>query len=142
MNLNRDLARIIIHLTEEELKEIESLLPLDEMTVAKEPSKGLVMFTALDSFDTEFYLGEVLVTEASVRYKDQEGYAMIMGDEPERALIMACVDALTRTKDEDELKKRVTEFLENKLSRLEEEIEREKRLVWATKVNFESMAKR
>ena len=52
------------------------------------------MMAADNFFGTDFYLGEILVVEAEVEYKGLKGYAMVMGDESERALLAASVDTI------------------------------------------------
>ncbi len=54
------------------------------------------MVSATDPFDVDFHLGEALVTEALVEYEGVQGYGMVMGDQPERALAAASVDAIAR----------------------------------------------
>jgi len=39
--------------------------------ILKEPETGLVMQTVSDSFNTEFHLGEILVTAAEVMLEDR-----------------------------------------------------------------------
>ena len=55
---------------------------------------GLVMASGLDSSQgVAFHLGEVLVSEARVRLGDAQGYGLCLGDDLERALHMAVLDA-------------------------------------------------
>ncbi len=59
-----------------------------------EPQKTLVMTKARDSaaFDP-FYLGEILSTECTVKVDDNTGFGLILGDQPERAYMIAVIDA-------------------------------------------------
>lgn len=59
-----------------------------------EPRKTLVMAKARDSatFDP-FYLGEVLATECTVEVDDNIGFGLVIGDQPERAYMIAVIDA-------------------------------------------------
>jgi len=102
------------------------------------------MMAAKDSFDTDFYLGEILVTEAEVKYKGLKGYAMVMGDEPERALLAASVDAILQADTRDameDLKQKVMDFITMQARKTAEADEMERRLIAKTKVNFETMVK-
>ena len=49
------------------------------------PETGLLMMELKDTFDTGFYLGEVLITEAMAGINGLQGYAMAIGDCPVKA---------------------------------------------------------
>lgn len=72
---------------------LEELAP-DGVEVTREPAPALVMMDARDCFGTPFHLGEVLVTTAGVRGNDRVGHGSILGDEPAKALLLACLDLL------------------------------------------------
>jgi phosphonate C-P lyase system protein PhnG len=55
------------------------------------------MVTVRDPFDTPFHLGEVLVCEAEVAFGGHTGRGAVCGDEPERALLLAAVEAVERS---------------------------------------------
>jgi alpha-D-ribose 1-methylphosphonate 5-triphosphate synthase subunit PhnG len=58
---------------------------------------GLLMQPMRESVEhSDFYLGEVLVCEAHVRFNGHEGYAVCLGRDVEQALAIALIDA-TRT---------------------------------------------
>ena len=67
---------------------------MEEIQIKKNPIAGLIQMKVCDTFDTDFYLGEVLVTEAEVMYRSQQGYAMILGEDSQKALLLASIDAL------------------------------------------------
>lgn len=131
---------VITKMDEKSIEKLIVLLPQEEINILKKSETGLLMMAAKDSFDTDFYLGEILVTEAEVEYKGLEGYAMVMGDEPERALLAASVDAILQADNED-LKQKVIDFITIQARKIAESDEMEKRLIAKTKVNFETMVK-
>jgi phosphonate C-P lyase system protein PhnG len=73
-----DVQSVITKMDDSSLKELMQLLSSEEINITKSPETGLLMMTAKDSFNTDFYLGEILVTEAAVGYKGLKGYAMVM----------------------------------------------------------------
>jgi phosphonate C-P lyase system protein PhnG len=61
--------------------------------VKSRPQSGLTMITVLDPFGTPFYLGEILMTTAEVTCGARLGHGAVCGDEPEKALLLAAVEA-------------------------------------------------
>jgi alpha-D-ribose 1-methylphosphonate 5-triphosphate synthase subunit PhnG len=62
--------------------------------VLRPPETGLVMMRVRDSVEeSDFYLGEVLVTEAVVEINGARGFGLILEDEPEKALCFAVIIA-------------------------------------------------
>ncbi len=131
---------VITKMDEKSIEKLIALIPQEKINIIKKPETGLLMMAAKDSFDTDFYLGEILVTEAEVEYKRLKGYAMVMGNEPERALLAASVDAILQADNED-LKQKVIDFITIQARKIAESDEMEKRLIAKTKVNFETMVK-
>jgi alpha-D-ribose 1-methylphosphonate 5-triphosphate synthase subunit PhnG len=135
---------VITKMDEKSIEKLIVLLPQEEINTLKKPETGLLMMAAKDSFSTDFYLGEMLVTEAEVEYKGLKGYAMVMGDEPERALLAASVDAILQADTRDameDLKQKVMDFITAQAKKTAEADEMEKRLIAKTRVNFETMVK-
>ena len=65
-----------------------------EVTVIKAPEKSLTMIKMRDPVkETLFFLGEVIVCEAIVCLDGIKGMAVIMGDDFEKVLDMAIIDA-------------------------------------------------
>lgn len=139
-----DFQLVITKMDNSSVKELIQLLSPEEINVTKSPELGLLMMISNDSFGTDFCLGEILVTEAVVEYKGLKGYAMVMGDEPERAVLAASVNAVLQA-DIDamkDLRRKVIDFITVKAKKITKEEEIEKRLIAQTRVNFEIMAKR
>lgn len=111
-------------------------LASERLTVIKAPEAGLLMMSVRDPFDTDFHLGEILVTEAYVERDGMRGYGMVMGDDPERALAAASIDLLSRSCG---VGQKIERFLASQSKKIAEKEKAEKALVARTRVRFESM---
>lgn len=114
----------------------EEVLRTAKVDVLKKPETSLVMLRALDSITGDpFNMGEVLVTECEVRLGNHVGYSLIMGEEPERALAAAIIDAAL------ESGRASAPSIEGKLWQEEQRLRTERRqenaLIGRTRVNFE-----
>lgn len=64
------------------------------ITVVKEPEKALAMIKMRDPVkESQFYIGEVIICEAIVDLDGSKGMAVTMGDNFEKTLNMAVIDA-------------------------------------------------
>ena len=117
------------------LKKLSTL----EIKIIKGPEAGLLMVSVTDPFDTDFHLGEALVTEAIVEYGGVSGYGMVMGDEPDRAVASAAVDAIARAAPAG--MPEIDRILASERKKIEKAREREEALVESTRVRFESMVR-
>jgi alpha-D-ribose 1-methylphosphonate 5-triphosphate synthase subunit PhnG len=107
--------------------------------VVREPETGLIMMNVSDCFQTDFHLGEVLVTTAEVSLNGYRGWGMVMGDDGDRALLLACLDAVFQDPDNGlraELDDELLHWLDRANTLATEELQR----AAATKVSFDSMA--
>jgi alpha-D-ribose 1-methylphosphonate 5-triphosphate synthase subunit PhnG len=127
---------VILKMDESALSELLALLGRLDISIVKEPQAGLVMMSARDPFDTDFYVGEVLVTEAEVEYMGRKGYAMVMGDDPDRALARASLDALEQA---GYVGKEIKRHLERQTRKVSSVERKEEALVRSTRVSFETM---
>ena len=67
---------------------------IHEVVVVKKPAKTLVMLKMYESVaKSEFFLGEVLACEAMVSIDNRQGMAITQGDDFEKVLSMAIIDA-------------------------------------------------
>jgi alpha-D-ribose 1-methylphosphonate 5-triphosphate synthase subunit PhnG len=103
--------------------------------IVKEPGKTLTMIKMREPVkESLFYIGEVIVCEAAVEIDGIKGIAVLMGDDAEKTLDMAIIDAAVN--------KGVFNGM-NTLLELEKEqndrIMRENAMHLKTMVNFESM---
>lgn len=119
----------------QELLDLAQAAPIE---ILIPPASGLSMMPVLDAFDSEFFLGEVLVSRCEVLLEGRRGFGMVTGDEPQRALARACAEVLLQGTDQL-LKARVQKLLQREQSILEDRRRREARLIAGTKVHFELM---
>ncbi len=131
---------LISRLAPDSLLQLFDLMAPEGVEILKEPESGLLMMAARDSLDTDFYLGEILVTEAEAEYRGFQGYAMVLGEEPEKALLAAALEAICRS-DHEALQKRIRKFLESRHGELAAAAATERKLIARTKVSFETMVK-
>lgn len=132
------LQEILPYAEPSEIEEALKCIDNRQINVVQPPVTGLLMLTALDCFGTPFHLGEVLVTEAVVQVGDGRGQGRIVGDAPGAALLLACVEALAAA--ETPLPPEIDCLRQRWEKRRAEALRRERELVAATRVAFESMA--
>ncbi|MGD9213585.1 MAG: phosphonate C-P lyase system protein PhnG [Desulfobacteraceae bacterium] len=145
--MNRELIQNrLVHIREvlpemnaQEIKLLSEALPMDRVRVIHAPHTGLIMAKVRDCFDTEFLLGEVLVTRAEVEYESQRGQATLMGDLPSAALLAAVLEALCLKGDTDYFES-AHAICRPAMQRFAARRKQQSRLVAATRVNFKSMA--
>lgn len=135
-NLN---TAIVNDMPREAVRELLELAEKTPIEIISTPKSGLNMMHVLDAFDSEFLLGEVLVSSAEVILDGQRGFGMVMGDEPERSLARACAEVLLIGQDEL-LRTRVQKLLLREQQSLNEHRRQEKQLTAKTKVKFDLMA--
>lgn len=135
-----DINSIIQTMDKATVTSLLGMLSEQDISIIKPPKSGLLMMTVQDSFDTHFHLGEILVTEAEVECEGKTGYAMVMGDEPEKALLAASVDAVLQGNNKD-LKKQMREFISEQMEKVNSIREKEAKLIAKTKVSFETMSR-
>jgi phosphonate C-P lyase system protein PhnG len=117
---------------------LDRLWACGRFSVERAPQPGLVMCTVLDPFDTAFHLGEILVTRADVALDARHrGCAVVQGDAPEAALLLAAVEAAER--GGAALLDGLAEWAGELRERRDAERARESRCAAATRVRFESM---
>ena len=103
--------------------------------IIKEPGKTLTMIKMREPVKQSlFYIGEVIVCEAVVELDDVKGFAIVMGDDTEKTLNMAIIDAAVN--------KGVFTCMDTLLALEKEQndrVKRENAMHLKTMVNFESM---
>lgn len=132
------LPACITQLPERAIRKLLSLVASEEIAVVRGPLTGLVMMSALDSFEADFHLGDVLVTEVEVDYAGCRGYGMVIGDDAERAIARASVEAIGASPNRI-LQERVNRFLHAEAKKLEARKKKEASLIARTRVDFETM---
>lgn len=130
---------IVNDMPRESVRELLELAEKAPIQIISTPKSGLNMMHVLDAFDSEFFLGEVLVSSAEVMLDGKRGFGMVTGDEPERSLARACAEVLLIGENEL-LKNRVQKFLAREQQKLNEVRRQEEQLIAGTKVQFDLMA--
>jgi phosphonate C-P lyase system protein PhnG len=123
---------------ERAVRKLLALVAGEEIAIMRGPLTGLVTMSALDSFEADFYLGDVLVTEVEVDYAGCRGYGMVIGDDAERAIARASVEAIGASPNRI-LQERVNRFLHAEAKKLESRKKKEASLIARTRVDFETM---
>lgn len=132
---------IIASMDDDTLKGLFNIVTQEDISIIKGPEAGLLMMTAKDSFDMDFHLGEILVTEAEVEHEGLRGFAIVMGNEPEKALLVASIDAILHGNN-DRLKRQIDDLVSLQKERGREIHARDAALIAKTRVSFETMVKR
>ncbi|SEA28188.1 alpha-D-ribose 1-methylphosphonate 5-triphosphate synthase subunit PhnG [Desulfuromusa kysingii] len=139
LNETQICTSIVNDMPRESIRELLELAETAPINIISTPKAGLSMMHVLDAFDSEFLLGEVLVSSAEVTLDGKRGFGMVTGDEPERSLARACAEVLLAG-DNELLKSRVQKLLASEQQNLHEQRRSEEKLIAGTKVSFELMA--
>ena len=108
------------------------------VVMIEEPNNGLVMVKIRETAQkSQFYLGEVFVTECKVQINGCSGIGMIQGHQPDKAYQLAVVDAAfnARLKESAEWE----EVLKGREKVIEQNKQEKDRQILRTKVDFETM---
>ena len=134
-----DLTVLIETMGKERVGKLLELFADVELTVSHPPRTGLIMMTATDSFDTDFHPGEVLVTEARVLFCGHEGFGMVTGESPHRALARAAADAVLGFPESTPIGEALQIFLKQEEVLQQAGRKKSADLIAATRVNFDLM---
>ncbi len=124
---------------DETVDQVLGLLADEEVEVTGVPRSGLVMLTAKDSFDTDFHLGEVLVTDARVTCFGVEGFGMVVGEHPRKALARAAADAVIRCEGASAVKDKLMGLIISAQAERRKQLLEHQTRIAATQVNFDLM---
>jgi alpha-D-ribose 1-methylphosphonate 5-triphosphate synthase subunit PhnG len=130
---------VLPEMNSEEIKVLSAALPIDRVKVIHAPHTGLIMAKVRDCFDTEFLLGEVLVTRAEVEYEGRRAQSTLMGDLPSAAMLAAVLEALRLNGDAGYFEA-AHAICRPAMQRLAARRKQQAQLAAATRVNFQSMA--
>lgn len=94
MNKKR-LFKIMSKATSKEVEKLsEKIKKNNDIIIIKEPGKTLTMIKMREPVKNSlFYLGEVIVSEAVVELNKTKGIGVVMGDDFDKVLNMAIIDA-------------------------------------------------
>ena len=130
---------IVNDMSREAVRELLELAESVPIEIIGTPRSGLTMMHVLDAFDSEFLLGEVLISSAEVMLDGNRGFAMVPGDEPERSLARACAEVLLIA-DDQLLRARTRKLLQREQAERQRRHKQEERLIAGTRVNFDLLA--
>ncbi len=121
----------------EKLKEMAEGIVIElPCQIIQNPSPGMVMVKHIDPIEkTPFYLGEAFVTQCEVEIGGSLGYGCVLGDEPERALYGAILDAVLG--NGIAVPEKVKRLLEEEADEIQQGWSSESRQISRTKVNFD-----
>jgi alpha-D-ribose 1-methylphosphonate 5-triphosphate synthase subunit PhnG len=134
-----DLTVVIDTMEEERVESLLRMFAEVELIISRPPRTGLVMMAVHDSFATAFHPGEILVTEARVVFRGTEGFGMVLGEAPRRALARAACDALLHCPEALPIKEQLRLFLSEEAVGQKAGQMETAALIGATKVNFDLM---
>lgn len=137
--MTQDLTAAIDTMAEDKVEELLQLFAEVDLTITQAPRTGLLMLAVHDSFNTAFHPGEVLVTEARVKFCGFEGFGMVVGEEPRRTLARAAADAVLNYPGPTQVRDGVRRLLTTEAVRRASEELQEAALAAATRVNFDLM---
>lgn len=137
--ISNDLTGLFDAMDEQRIEQLLALFADVQLTVILPPRTGLLMLTLQDSLATDFHVGEVLVTEARVLYHGSEGFGMVTGEAPRRALASAAADAVLRCPESTVIQKSLVSLLLQEEMRQKTRQDEQANLVAATTVNFDLM---
>jgi len=136
---SEDLTVLIGTMDDETVEQVLGLFADVELTVTIPPCSGLVMLTVKDSFETDFHLGEVLVTRARVVFRGCEGFGMVSGEAPRRALARAAADAVLSCPEATGIQDNLRACLQKEELMQKKRLAESAALIAATRVNFDLM---
>ena len=100
------------------------------------PEAALIMAQVREPVDGEvFNLGEILVMRCEIRLEETPGWGTVLGDDPERSLCAAILDAASRS----EISAEIEEELSSLLASIRESRRERWRKVQPTRAEFEEM---
>lgn len=135
----QDLTVLIDTMDDKSVEQVLALFADMELIISSPPKSGLVMLTVKDSFETDFHLGEVLVTRASVVFRGWEGFGMVSGEAPRRALARAAADAVLRCPEATGIQDNLRACLQKEELMQKNRHTESAALIAATRVNFDLM---
>ncbi|MCC0654459.1 phosphonate C-P lyase system protein PhnG [Clostridioides sp. ES-S-0001-03] len=138
-----DSTKILINMNYEKLEQIYLMIKnTSSISIIKAPSLATVMVRANESVkNTTFNLGEILVTECSVKVDESLGYGIVAENNEKKVICLAAIDAVLHSNNNkfDELKNYINKSICEESLRYEQELINEFSLINKTKVQFNTM---
>jgi alpha-D-ribose 1-methylphosphonate 5-triphosphate synthase subunit PhnG len=106
--------------------------------VTRPPAQGLLLATVEESVEgSAFHPGEILVTTCEVRVNRRLGYAIILGDDADKARASAVLDAALQGEFPE--REEILDALAEERRRLTVERHAERETVYSTRVHFDTL---
>lgn len=140
MEMNRKrLSRILAKSSVQDLKNLgEPIMKEMQVTIIKKPAKTMVMIRMKETIaKADYYIGEMLASEAMVEIAGVKGFALLAGDDMDKVLYAAVIDAALKL--DSEYKTEMLKVLQEQEEQLKKQEQKEIRLHQATQVKFETM---
>lgn len=138
-----DSTKILINMDLGKLEKIYSMIKdISSVSIIKDPNLATVMVRANESVNnTTFNLGEILVTECSVKVDESLGYGIIAENNDNKVVYLAVIDAVLHSNNTkfEEIKNYIDKSVYEESLRYEQEIIDEFSLINKTKVQFNTM---
>lgn len=133
------LSRILGKCEREALEKLaKPLMEKHSVKILREPAKTTVMIRMKETVaKADFYLGELLACEAMVELEGQKGFALMAGDDLDRVLYAAVLDAAI--KRNDSCQQEIYCVLEEQEKKILAQEQLEIKMHQATKVKFETL---
>lgn len=133
------LSRILAKSSVETLKSIaEPVMKEMPITVLRKPAKTMVMVRMKETVaKADYYIGELLACEAMVEISGTKGFALLAGDDMDKVLYAAVIDAALKLGNP--YKEDITKILLHQENQINVKMQEEIRLHQATQVKFETL---
>ncbi len=92
----KQFSKVLASCSTEQLKSLAApVMERHKVEILRAPAKTLVMIRMRETVaNSDFYLGETIAAEAMVSVDGHKGFALMMGDDMEKALAAAVIDAV------------------------------------------------
>jgi phosphonate C-P lyase system protein PhnG len=129
-------SEILAEIGEEPLAQLLALIP-DDLELVGVPRDGIVLMTRREGLGTRFHLGEVLASNCRVRWQGSEGWGMVIGGDPRKALVAAACDAMDKIRPAPQRLSEFVRILDIERSILARRRLEQARLTASTRVDFD-----
>lgn len=133
------LSRILVKSPTETLKNLaEPIMKDTPVKILRKPAKTMVMVRMKETIaKADYYLGELLACEAMVEVSGVRGFALMAGDDMDKVLYGAVIDAALKL--DTPYSQEVMKVLLEQEERIKQQEQEEIRMHQATQVKFETL---
>ena len=133
------LSKILGNCSKEIIEELaKPIMQRYPVSVIRKPTKTLVMVRMQETVaKADFYLGEMLACEALVEVDGKKGFALMAGDDRQKVLCAAVLDAVRKTQLPE--KKQILQALEQEEEKIAQQQMHEHKKYAPSKVQFHTL---